>query len=58
MTDLPSKTFCVFPFTHLVVHNTGTYGPCCAAEEFTGVDYNGNQFTINFNQARFVETIK
>ncbi len=50
MTDLPSKTFCVFPFTHLVVHNIGTYGPCCAAEEFTGVDYNGNQFTSGMFQ--------
>jgi hypothetical protein len=50
MTDLPSKTFCVFPFTHLVVHNIGTYGPCCAAEEFTSVDYNGNQFTSGMFQ--------
>lgn len=34
MTNLPSKTFCAFPFTHLVIHNNGTYGPCCGASEY------------------------
>tara|TARA_B110001454_G_scaffold151771_1_gene141190 strand:- start:15 stop:1457 length:1443 start_codon:yes stop_codon:yes gene_type:complete len=29
-----SPTFCAFPFTHLVVHNNGTYGPCCGASEY------------------------
>ena len=45
MIDLPSNTFCVFPFTQLVIHNFGAYGPCCSAEEYTSVDYNGNQVT-------------
>jgi MoaA/NifB/PqqE/SkfB family radical SAM enzyme len=40
MTTLPSKTFCAFPFTHLVTHNAGTYGPCCGASEHFFVDEN------------------
>ena len=31
--DKPSASFCAFPFTHLVIHNDGTYGPCCGASE-------------------------
>jgi len=35
-----SPTFCAFPFTHLVIHNDGTYGPCCGASEQFYVDNN------------------
>lgn len=35
-----SPTFCAFPFTHLVIHNSGTYGPCCGASEHFFVDDN------------------
>ena len=33
MSNYPSKTWCTYPFTALVLHNTGTYGPCCLANE-------------------------
>jgi hypothetical protein len=38
MANLPSTTFCVFPFTHLVIHNGGSYGPCCLATEHVFLD--------------------
>ena len=40
MVDYPSNTFCAFPFTHLVIHNGGTYGPCCGASEHFFLDEN------------------
>ena len=37
-----SSTFCAFPFTHLVIHNDGTYGPCCGASENFFIDDDNN----------------
>ena len=34
MVDLPSKTWCAFPWMQIVTHNNGTYGPCCRALEY------------------------
>lgn len=36
MVKYPSKTWCTYPFTSLVLHNVGTYGPCCSANESVG----------------------
>lgn len=33
MKSYPSDTWCTHPFSSLVLHNTGTYGPCCTANE-------------------------
>ena len=38
MVKYPSKTWCAYPFTSLVLHNGGTYGPCCTANESVSVD--------------------
>lgn len=31
--DLPSKTFCVFPWIHLAITTEGEYHPCCFSNE-------------------------
>jgi MoaA/NifB/PqqE/SkfB family radical SAM enzyme len=33
MKSYPSDTWCTYPFTALVLHNGGSYGPCCSANE-------------------------
>jgi len=74
MINYPSKTWCTYPFTALVLHNGGTYGPCCTANEAvaTGIDdkevvlemYNPNEktkftpYAMSANQAFNSEFMK
>ena len=46
MSNYPSKTWCVFPFSALVLHPTGTYGPCCAADEMVSNDEHGDEIVM------------
>jgi len=56
---LPSKTFCAFPFTHLVIHNPGTYGPCCSASEHFFVKENDKVVSDKmFSAKQFKEDYK
>jgi len=45
-TKYPSKTWCTYPFTSLVLHNGGTYGPCCTANESVSTDFNDKEVVI------------
>ena len=33
MKSYPSDTWCTYPFSALVLHSGGSYGPCCSANE-------------------------
>jgi pyruvate-formate lyase-activating enzyme len=49
MIDYPSKTWCTFPFSSMVLHNNGTYGPCCAANEMVGTDLHDDEIVITMH---------
>ncbi len=46
MSNYPSKTWCSYPFSSLVLHTCGTYGPCCLANEMVGTDTRGDEMVI------------
>ena len=46
MVKYPSKTWCTYPFTSLVLHNSGTYSPCCTANESVSVDLHDKEFVM------------
>ncbi len=46
MINYPSKTWCTYPFSSLVLHNGGTYGPCCTANEMVGTNINGEEVVL------------
>ena len=46
MINYPSKTWCTYPFSSLVLHNGGTYGPCCSANEMVGTDLHGDEIVM------------
>ena len=46
MSNYPSKTWCTYPFSSLVLHNGGTYGPCCTANEMVGTNINGEEVVL------------
>ena len=74
MKSYPSDTWCTYPFTALVLHNGGSYGPCCSANQAvaTGLDdkevvlemYNPNErtkikpYAMSANQAFNSEFMK
>ena len=37
MKSYPSDTWCTYPFSALVLHNGGSYGPCCSANEAVAI---------------------
>ena len=46
MSNYPSKTWCTYPFSSLVLHNSGTYGPCCAANAMVSNDEHGDEIVM------------
>jgi MoaA/NifB/PqqE/SkfB family radical SAM enzyme len=46
MIKYPSKTWCTYPFTSLVLHNSGSYSPCCTANESVSVDLHDKEFVM------------
>ena len=50
-----SPTFCAFPFAHLVIHNNGTYGPCCGASEFFYINENNKVGSANMFEPMFLD---
>ena len=46
MINYPSKTWCTYPFTSLVLHNSGSYSPCCTANESVSVDLHDKEVVI------------
>ena len=46
MIKYPSKTWCTYPFTSLVLHNSGSYSPCCTANESVTVDLHDKEVVV------------
>jgi MoaA/NifB/PqqE/SkfB family radical SAM enzyme len=49
MTKYPSKTWCAYPFSSLVFHNNGTYGPCCSANEAVSTDLDDDEIVMKMH---------
>ena len=49
MSNYPSKTWCTYPFSSLVLHNGGTYGPCCTANEMVGTNINDEEVVLKMH---------
>ena len=49
MSNYPSKTWCTYPFSSLVLHHGGTYGPCCTANEMVGTNINDEEVVLKMH---------
>jgi hypothetical protein len=58
MINYPSKTWCAFPFSSLVLHNGGTYGPCCSANEMVGTDLHDDEIVLKMYDPKEVALYK
>ena len=58
MVQYPSKTWCAYPFTSLVLHNGGTYGPCCSANESVSVDLQDKEVVIKMFDPTYLDPWK
>ena len=46
MNNHPSETFCILPWIHLFIGNTGEMKPCCISKSFSN-NHNINIETIS-----------
>jgi hypothetical protein len=55
MVQYPSATWCSYPSSAVVIHNNGTYGPCCSANEMVGKNLHGKEVVIKMHDPNSTE---